>query len=411
MKSELKLNLLVKFINPLIPGTEVSNIEEREKQRGITAKHPGGRKISVLLNEDPSKKVVHLSRTQKFSKLEQKVIEEFINLVNIYSDIDEEYFEITVMSNLGYVISNSIIDKKADFVNVFSIIKCLEDWASETYEGANISASIIYYPKDDKKGVIDFKNFIKADCSKVLSNGFDTYVCVNKRGEVFDYKSSISPDSDNYKVPFRHTSLAKESKDGKILFILNRNGEILIIKNSDLLFAKRRGSWKVFNHDTTIQQMSVGGKNFSEELRKNVYATCLDISFSRSGGCIGLIHKSHQEQATNDLVKTEDRLESPGNEKTEFFSKYKEITFGEIKRIHRQEIAGIDGATIINRDAGIISFGAIITIARNDDEEKISGGGRTAAAVQLSKHGIGVKVSEDGQITIFKEMKKRFTIA
>ena len=79
-------------------------------------------------------------------------------------------------------------------------------------------------------------------------------------------------------------------------------------------------------------------------------------------------------------------------------------------------MSGIDGATLLNREGGVISFGAIISIKIEKDlngepESTITGGGRTAASKQLSKYGIGIKISEDGKISVFKNQQLIFSIA
>ena len=72
--------------------------------------------------------------------------------------------------------------------------------------------------------------------------------------------------------------------------------------------------------------------------------------------------------------------------------------FHELSRPLRQEILSMDGATIIFDDGTILAVGAILKINSGSD-----GGGRRAAARALSKYGIGIKVSSDGQITIWHD--------
>jgi hypothetical protein len=60
-------------------------------------------------------------------------------------------------------------------------------------------------------------------------------------------------------------------------------------------------------------------------------------------------------------------------------------------------LAGLDGATIVDRDANLISYGAIVTSADSQHE-----GARTAAAKTLSQTAdVVLKVSQDGDITVF----------
>jgi hypothetical protein len=60
-------------------------------------------------------------------------------------------------------------------------------------------------------------------------------------------------------------------------------------------------------------------------------------------------------------------------------------------------LAGLDGATIVDRDANLLAYGAIVTSSDSEHE-----GARTAAAKSLSLTAdIVLKVSEDGDITVF----------
>jgi DNA integrity scanning protein DisA with diadenylate cyclase activity len=60
-------------------------------------------------------------------------------------------------------------------------------------------------------------------------------------------------------------------------------------------------------------------------------------------------------------------------------------------------LAGLDGATIVDRDANLLSYGAIVTSSDSQHE-----GARTAAAKTLSQTAdVVLTVSQDGDITVF----------
>ena len=62
-------------------------------------------------------------------------------------------------------------------------------------------------------------------------------------------------------------------------------------------------------------------------------------------------------------------------------------------------LAGLDGATVVDRDGNLLAYGAIVTSADSQHE-----GARTAAAKTLSLTALVVlKVSVDGDITVFRE--------
>jgi hypothetical protein len=62
-------------------------------------------------------------------------------------------------------------------------------------------------------------------------------------------------------------------------------------------------------------------------------------------------------------------------------------------------LAGLDGATVVDRDGRLLAYGAIVTSADSEHE-----GARTAAAKTLSETALVVlKVSVDGDITVFRD--------
>lgn len=71
-------------------------------------------------------------------------------------------------------------------------------------------------------------------------------------------------------------------------------------------------------------------------------------------------------------------------------------------------IVASDGLTTIARDGAVVSCGSIIDVMSAQTEQH-TGGGRTQAAAAASHHGLAVKVSEDGQISLFRNGTRLFT--
>lgn len=68
-------------------------------------------------------------------------------------------------------------------------------------------------------------------------------------------------------------------------------------------------------------------------------------------------------------------------------------------------LAGIDGATIVDTDGRLLSYGAIVPSVQGQSE-----GARTAAARTLSEHGLVIKVSEDGPVQLFENGESVLTV-
>ena len=72
--------------------------------------------------------------------------------------------------------------------------------------------------------------------------------------------------------------------------------------------------------------------------------------------------------------------------------KVRQRSFYELDRPLRRELLELDGAMVLSSDGKIHVIGTIIKLDGSGSE----GGGRTAAAKQLSEYGLAIKVSQDG---------------
>jgi len=72
--------------------------------------------------------------------------------------------------------------------------------------------------------------------------------------------------------------------------------------------------------------------------------------------------------------------------------------FADIPRPIREELAALDGATVLDRAGTVLAAGAIVRVPGGSE-----GGGRLAAAKALSRLGLAVKISADGGISAFTD--------
>src|SRR5262249_26304844 len=64
------------------------------------------------------------------------------------------------------------------------------------------------------------------------------------------------------------------------------------------------------------------------------------------------------------------------------------------------ELASVDGALVLDTSARILAFGAVLRTERSG-RLKGAEGSRTKAAIGASYYGLAVKVSSDGDITVY----------
>jgi len=168
------------------------------------------------------------------------------------------------------------------------------------------------------------------------------------------------------------------------------------LKDQKLLFARRSGAWHFLTPDAVVTQV---GRPDDINIRTALLETALDVSFARTGGCIGIVISSHQNKWKKIVVSTNDHLSASSSIKSKIVNRaIAGRRFQDLDRRLRQELVSVDGATVINHRGQILAVGAILRIPGGS-----TGGGRTAAAKALSKYGLGIKISQDGKIQCYRD--------
>jgi hypothetical protein len=392
----------------LFPGASVSTGLGNDNQRKYAVFSKGQTQIRVKEIDGES---FFITRAQPFTNQELKIIHNIIQIADEYSGLNIDTQIYLNSNSLSRMVAKSLVTKNSDskFETFLSlIVNTLETWSAQTYEGIHISTSF-GVDSSSIESENNYDRFVKEDFAKVLSNGFDTIVEFSKHGTFLGHMG-LNDKNDYDSTPYRYSSFAAYTAgNDKYAFILNRNGEILVFREGKLSFAKRRGEWRLFTHDAVLKQLSFGSRKTEPELQKAIYLSALDASFARCGGCIGFVQKSDLTKLQKkNIIKNEDWLESGDSQKTKALKKFIDNTkFHILDRRIRQEILGIDGATVVDYEGNILAVGAILNISQ---EETISAGGgaRLAAARSLRQFGYSVKISEDGEIRAFGKSDKEF---
>lgn len=282
---------------------------------------------------------------------------------------------------------------------VSSILRQFEAWSARTYEGGAITSSIGIDPNANGQGNT-LSEIFDHDFSAVVSNGFDTLLVVTPDGEISGSGQLTANQLGLDYVPYRLNAIADWADGDRIALVLNRLGEQLVFKNKKLIFAKRRGEWQFYAHEMYLRQMQPPQNRI---LREAIYQSCLDISFARSGGCI-IVVRSGSLGEVGQIVSDPDLLtgESPSI-KSKTISAMVNNRFQNLDRRLRQELLALDGAMVLDHLGNIVAAGAIVSVPAGSE-----GGGRTAAAKKGSSLGLGIKISEDGGISVYKEEEKVF---
>ncbi len=252
------------------------------------------------------------------------------------------------------------------------------------------------------------------DFGAVLTNSFDTMLVSDYSGQLLAYAAMASPAQPPPLAPVRLGAMAQWSAEhpDRLALVLNRANELLVLRHGALVFAHRAGSWFFLAPEAIVQQM--GGPR-DPELKRAVYASCLDASFAGTGACIGILNADATARLKEIAPAPADHLlpQRPGKAPPLPQSSAKARLlqraingrpFHALDRRLRQEILAIDGATIFDHNSQLLAAGAILKVPGGILKVPggISGGGRRAAAIALAAYGVGIKVSADGGIEGFR---------
>lgn len=319
---------------------------------------------------------------------------------------------------------------------IFRLLHKLESWTRKTYEGKHVSFGIIV-DKDSESGTMNYIEFLDNRSSALVSDGIFSAVYLDRNGGLIKSVSSLCGDdlpassddtakdiSEIY-APYEFAGFAGMCCNNRIGLITLSSGDILIIKDSKLIFSKRNDDWSVFDHESIINEIvsfvSEDDKDADRTrmwkygvLAREIYKIMIDVSFSYSGGCIGILKKSSNAENLigNNTITYRDYMagkydDLPTEEFRRRDAQRRRViagliwydgaprTFDETSRKLRMECALFDGAVLVDTDGEYITVGSIV---------KVNGGGtggRTLAARSLAKSGMGIKISSDGGITAY----------
>jgi hypothetical protein len=364
---------------------------------GYTDQYPANSRVLTVNEENKFR----ISRPQPFDPDESKLIKatgetlkkifEFDSL-ELVDDL-EDVLPIRTIANYF-----NQVNPDFDTAVLFDLLQTINGLASQTYEGRRISISVGINPDVDGSSQVHMSKYLDNDYSKVISYSLETIIEFGRDGHLNSYIDANVKDETIFS-PYYYSSLATKA-DSRLVASLNFNGDILIFHKKQLLFSKRRNQWRYYQFSSILQQVSFGNRFFDEGLRKAILLSALDVSFAKSGGCIAYIHSDKTQLAIAKLSES-DKMSGNSEKSQTFRALISGATFQNLSRLKRKELLAVDGATILKNTGEIVAVGAIIKLDSRSD----TGGGRTAAAIELGKLGTAFKISNDGPIIAYDDDK------
>lgn len=400
-----------KHLRPLFPQSNLDEHTPKNSTKNVVHETETGQHFLRLQLGKDAKFAFRLQRVQKFTTEEVEIARNFASRVpKILNASQGEYDDILSQRALDLVVAQSSCSFSSHQAAI--IIETLTTWSGETYEGQRIACGFGICNDTEGRG-LSLADYLQLPAAKVISNGHASLVAVDANGSIKGHEVIGPPQNamDIYSplsfTPLSHWTCIPD----RTAITLNRNGEILVFSNDELKFARRRGQWMYFPHEESVAQIGnkVPALNNRKDLRRAVYLTALDISFSRSGGAIGLVAPDSKIIGKKNPITPDNDLYDTANQSQQckaLSSLIGNRKFQQLSRLSRQEFGAVDGAIVLDYSGKILATGAILKL------EATNQGGRTSAAITLGGYGLGIKISADGQIKAFQggKVEPLFTV-
>lgn len=350
--------------------------------------------------------IIHVMEEVPYlSNIAQSIWQQIISIYSLLTNSGQRYkefyysdslYESAVVWGISQWLGGG--KKNADFT-IYKIIRQLMSWSMKTYEGNRVRfgvlIDIVNSQEDEKTDKIDFVNLLNHDSAALVSDGMATYFVVSPNGTVLhitDEQVVFNSDQTPFS-PIELKKVCEASIKDNIGICLSSSGDLYCFKRKQLRIARINGKWVCFSYESFHQALINDIQD--EKLVKEIYNTCLDVSFARTGGCLAICHSSNK-----DKENLEDIIPNIAESEKKFplIPQIHNKNFFDLPRQIRKEYLGIDGATIIGFKGELLRVGAIINSVSPDSD----GGGRKAAAMRLSQFGIAIKISADGYIEVIK---------
>ena len=298
-------------------------------------------------------------------------------------------------------------------LEVSEVLDVLHKLTQETYENKAISFGCILDPDISIEGepAIFPQVLLKSKKHKALSDGFRTAYHVSTEGVIEGFvdlgrfeKQSLSG---HHYYPEWAEEMAKASRDDKCGISLSRQGDILVFDSGTLRFTYRYGLWQYWNHRhlvTLLKERARAQRVKPTVLGKvvaTIYRATIDVAFRRGGGLFVVLRN---RQNLRQIVRRGDALGDDGRDDADY--QLDECVRGRtilsIPRSVLVDLASLDGSVVIDNAGTILAYGAILDPKRRGTLRGTEGS-RTKAAVGASNYGLAVKISSDGDVTVYHQ--------
>jgi hypothetical protein len=321
----------------------------------------------------------------------------------------EDHYVSAYLDSTPYVAAD-VVPSRRDRIS--AAIEVLRIASLTTYENRRVSSGVLLLGSDARirpDGAVPYGSELTAIKSfHRLSDGLRTVFAVNPDGRLVDlvdigkFARAMGDVSLTAPSPaIYHSHALATLLGGHICLVLTPNGEIKIWAEGAQQFNFLEGRWRLTEVAERYRQWAwaVGDAN----LAKLLFTAALNLAEARRGGIFVVVEDAawarHFVSPADLLLESEPARGR--KDQIQYLLRYKRIL--EMSPAILETIAHVDGAIVLDRDSNLLAFGAILrhdlTIA---SESEIVEGSRTTAAIESSKFGSVLKISEDGLLSFYR---------
>jgi hypothetical protein len=312
-----------------------------------------------------------------------------------------------------YVVAQHVQFHHGLDTSVSTVFDALHTLSEQSYENKALTFGCVLDPNSrGARASMRFpEDFLEAKRYKALSDGFHTAYYISGTGQIANFvdldrfeKNTLT--ERNY-YPYWAEPIARTSREGRCGIVLSRQGDILVFDEGTVRFTYRYGHWQYWNHAHLINLLR--DKARTQRVPRKIvgrvvgaiYRAALDVSFRRCGGLFVILHNKTK---LHDIVRNGDAIDdlrrSPADR--DFDGVIQQHTIQSLPRAVAVELASLDGAVVLANSGRVLAYGAVLQpkkVGRLEGTE----GSRTKAAIGASKYGLAMKISADGEITVYHE--------
>lgn len=297
--------------------------------------------------------------------------------------------------------------------SIESVLRALHTLSEQSYENKALTFGCIIDPNrvGHPTGARFPSEFLQSKKYKALSDGFRTAYIVSSDGRVLSFvdleKHGKTPLTEKHYFPDWSETIARSSRNGCCGITLSRQGDVLVFDEGTLRFTYRYGRWQYWNHSHLVNLLRDQARaqrvppKLVGRVVGSIYRAALDVSFRRSGGLFVILHNRNN---LTKVVKYGDAIGDHNRSTTdqEFDEFLNGHTIQSLPRAVTVELASLDGAVVLDNSGHILAYGAVLS-PKKAGKLRGTEGSRTKAAIGASNYGLAIKISSDGDISIYNK--------